>query len=809
MDVAGGTVSVIAQDLLMSLSHLAVHGSALTGRGHAAPKRREAMMSLRAALLISAAMIAPGGAAWAQTTSTAQTPPAAPSAQGATSPRTPQSQATPTPQDQPAESVTEAEDEEAEVESITVTGNREGIRTSIDSISYSLANDLQATTGNLADALRNVPSVDVDPEGNVSLRGDGNVTILVDGRPSGILSGQGRGQALLQLPADQYARIEVMTNPSAAYSPEGSGGVINLITKPTAPRPGVQTTGSVRANVGDGGRWNAGVSGSYQKDKLTLSGDLSYRADPQEFGFLRLREQFDTVTGAVISTNRVEQNQDSDQSGGFGRFTAEYRLTDKTQLTGELRGVAFSGEGAGGGIFETRDGAGNLTTAYDSLGAFDFDFVNIGATARLLHRFDDAGHEWSNEVRYDRNTNDSSGDTSRRFTVPVTPDVFERSERDSDQVTFGFTSAYVRPTSDGGRLRAGYELNEQRPDEAVTFLRGPSEAGLTIVPGFSNRFEARQTVHALYGTYERPLSEKLSAQAGLRLEQADIEIDDLTGGLSASQDYFRAYPTGHVQYQLTEEQTLRASYSRRIQRPQPSQLNPFVSYGDPLSRSSGNPDLEPQETDSFEAMWQMRRNQTFYQATAYLRDTDKAFTQVATDIGEGILLTRPENLGSRRDTGLEVTANGRLHPTLRYNASVNVFRQEIDAAGIPGGGDREATLASGRLSFNWEPTAKDFIQLSGFWQGETLLAQGTREAGGMLNIGYRRKLTDKLSLNVTGRDVLNSFNNDTVYETPLFRDRNEQEIKLRAFYIGLTYAFGSGPRRQPEQFDFSTSPAGG
>ncbi|WP_262423443.1 TonB-dependent receptor plug domain-containing protein [Brevundimonas denitrificans] len=139
-----------------------------------------------------------------------------------------------------------------------VTTDPTAIRTSIDSTSYSLANDLQATTGSLADALRNIPSVDVDPQGGVSLRGDSNVTILVDGRPSGILSGPGRAQALLQLPADQYARIEVMTNPSAAYSPEGSGGVINLITRPTAPRAGVQSTGSVRLNVGDDGRWTRG-----------------------------------------------------------------------------------------------------------------------------------------------------------------------------------------------------------------------------------------------------------------------------------------------------------------------------------------------------------------------------------------------------------------------------------------------------------------------------------------------------------------------------------------------------------------------
>ena len=331
---------------------------------------------------------------------------------------------------------------------------------------------------------------------------------------------------------------------------------------------------------------------------------------------------------------------------------------------------------------------------------------------------------------------------------------------------------------------------------------------LAPVPALNNRFEATQTVHALYTTYERPLSEKLSAQLGLRLEQADIRIKDLTGGASASQDYFRAYPTAHIQYQLTPEQTLRASYSRRIQRPQPAQLNPFVVYQDPLNVRSGNPDLEPQETDSFEAMWQMRKGQSFYQATAYLRNTDKAFTDVASDIGGGVFLTRPENLGSRRDMGVEAAANGRLSSTLRYSAGVNVFRQEIDAGAVVGGGDREATLASGRLSLNWQPTAKDFVQLSSFWQGDSLLAQGRREAGGMINLGYRRKLNEQLSFNFTARDLFNTFNTTTIYETPQFRERSEQDIKLRAFYIGLTWNFG-GPRRQPEQFDFSTGPTGG
>jgi outer membrane receptor protein involved in Fe transport len=749
------------------------------------------MMRLKTLLLAGAAVAVIGAPAHAQT-APAQTAPAEPAPQ-------------PAPADAPP-----AEDEDpTTVEAVVVTTDPTAVRTSIDSTSYSLANDLQAATGSLADALRNIPSVDVDPEGGVSLRGDSNVTILVDGRPSGILAGPGRGQALLQLPADQYARIEVMTNPSAAYSPEGSGGVINLITRPTAPRAGVQSTGSVRLNVGDDGRWNAGLSGSRQKDDLTLSGDLSYRADPNTFAFLRTREQLDPATGAVVSTSITDQTVAMDQSGAFGRFTAEYRLTDRTSVTGELRGVAFTGDGLSAALYQTRDASGAVTAAYGRDSDVSFDLANFGGTARVVHRFDDAGHEWSNELRYDANGTDSDALSISRFTTPAGPDLYERTLQESDQTTLGFTSAYVRPFVEAGQLRLGYELNEQRPEQDVAFARGPSEAGLVTIPGLSNRFDGRQTVHALYGTWERPLSEKLTAQWGLRLEQADIRVDDLTNGVSASQDYFRAYPSAHVQYQLTDDQTLRASYSRRIQRPQLTQLNPFVSYQDPQNLRSGNPDLEPQETDAFEVMWQRRENQTFYQATVYVRDTDGAFTEVATDVGGGVLLTRPENLGSRLDVGLELTASGRLHSTLRYNGSVNVFRQEIDSTGVPGGGEREATLASGRVSLNWQPTEKDFLQVSGFWQGETLLAQGTREAGGMLNIGYRRKLTDKLSLNITGRDVLNSFSNDTVYETPQFRERFEQDIRLRAFYIGLTYSFGSGPRRQPEQFDFSTAPTGG
>ena len=221
------------------------------------------MTQLKTLLLAGVAVLAPATSALAQ-------PAPPPSAPTTSEPRPPRGPRPDTP---------------TTVEGVTVTGQRPDLRTNIDRRSYSVANDLQATTGSIADALRNVPSVEIDVRGNVSLRGDPNVTILIDGKPSGMFEGEGRGDALQQMGADQIDRVEVMTNPSAAYRPDGSGGIINLVTK-TSRRAGA--SGSVRANVGNDGRFNGGVGANWNSGKLGLSGDAAYRHEQTE-GFLRDR----------------------------------------------------------------------------------------------------------------------------------------------------------------------------------------------------------------------------------------------------------------------------------------------------------------------------------------------------------------------------------------------------------------------------------------------------------------------------------------------------------------------------------------
>ena len=744
--------------------------------------------------LIGLALALPAGAA------AAQTPPPAPPRQSAP-PAPPAAEPDATPE-------APAEEEATGLGEVVVAARANDIRTSVDSISYSVGEDLQTATGTLADTLRNIPSVEVDPDGNVSLRGDAGVTILVDGRPSGLFSGENRGQVILQIPADQYARIEVMTNPSAAYRPDGGGGVINLISKPNRPAARPSQTGSVRVNIGNDDRYNVGLSTVFQRDKLTLTADANLRYDSFIQSVDRVRSRFDAGSGQFVESRNAQDGEGSNDSA-FLRLSADYRPTDRLQLYADLYHVDVTSDGSMIDLFEADAAAGGLAAAYrrQSNGGFEGQFS--GATARVVRRFADQGHEWSNEVRYNRARSGYGQDSLTDQQLPVAPVVYDRIDNDQRADTVTFASTYVRPYASGARLRAGYELELSTLELDNRVARGAAPGILTPDPLVSNEFHVDQTVHALYATWEQPFGDKLSAQFGLRLEQANLDLDQVTTGITATNDYFRAYPTLHVSYQLTPEQTLRGSYSRRVQRPQPADLNPFLTYQDPLNYRSGNPDLEPQETDSFELSWQRRIDQSFYGATLYYRDTQNAFTPVVTDIGDGILLTRTENLGARTATGVELVANGRLHPTLRYNASINVFRQEIDASNIPGGVDSEGEVVSGRLSLNWQPTTDDFVQLSGVWTGDQLLAQGTRESSTLVNLGYRRKLTDTLALQLTVRDLFDASSDITDYETATFSERTERVFGGRVAFIGLTWNFG-GPSRQPEpQFDFSAPQANG
>jgi outer membrane receptor protein involved in Fe transport len=685
------------------------------------------------------------------------------------------------------------------VEGVVVNGAvQQGLRTAIDRRSYSLATDLQAATGSVGDALRNIPSIEVGVQGDISLRGDANVTILVDGKPSGMFKGESRANALQQLPADQFERVEVITNPSAAFDPNGAAGIINLISKKGR---GAGASGSVRANLGDAGRKNASVSGTYNSNRLTLNGDAGLRHHVQSFSFVDARTVPSSVTGRPVDSLNLSKGLTEVDSFNL-RASADYDLDPMTRLGAEARYFRLDIHSRVVEHFDLGDPAGGPDLLSSRGGRMKFGVTSGEVSASVRRSFAGDGHE----LTLDLSHGDTGNLNRRPYTYldipPPAGGAFQDFLFDQQQDHTELKAEYKRPLPGEVKLTAGYLLQVDDNAYDNRGLRGASAGAAMADPRLTNRFRYGQTVNALYGTYERPFG-KLTALAGFRVEDVQVKTEQVTLGRTDHNDYGRAYPSLHLSYDLDDHQQLTASYAQRIQRPDPDDLNPFPTVQEALTLAQGNPNLKPEETRAYELGWQYKNGSTNFLATAYLRDVKDATTNVAEDLGGGVLLRTKENLGRRRNAGLELVANGRLTPTLTYNVSGTAYLTEIDAAGLGFPKDRSAMALQGRANLNWQVTPRDFVQVNAFTTGKRLNPQGFREPWASLNLGYRRKVDDKLSVVITVQDLFKTLSTHEVFDTPALHDRFGRSFGSRTVFVGLSYALGATPKRPREPaFDF-------
>jgi outer membrane receptor protein involved in Fe transport len=724
---------------------------------------RKFQLNLYSSLLVVAAVLHAPGSAWAQTAPPPEAPARRPAPAG----------------DKPGD--------------VVVTGTRSDVIASPDRVSFNVANDLQVQTGTVADALRSVPGVEVDLQGRVSLRGDPGVTILIDGRPSAMLRGENRGDVLLSMPAGQIERVEVMTNPSAALSPEGSGGVINLVTKQV--RKDTRSA-TVRATVGTEGRGALNLSGAHSGSGLTLSGDVGYRRMTGEASATQLRSRLDPVSGTFL-TSRQDSELDTANSARTARLGVEYDLDKKNRLSTEFSYRDISGD------IERTDDLVSQNPAFSYERDSDIDLSQRGLSARASWRRTLPGkdHEFSADLEYEKGR-------FRREVEAVTdfaagPTAFERIRNAGQRAETGVKLDYKKPMGKEGSLNLGYQGNFGTSEFDFSGDRGPAPGALLPVPGLTNSFEYDQIVHAVFGTARFPV-DKLDVQAGLRLEQVETEIRQITDAVEFDRDYLRLYPTVHLGYELSKTDQLRGSYSRRIQRPSPQDLNPYTVYIDPQNVRRGNPFLLPEVTDSFEIGWQHRKKGNFYSVTGFYRRSRGGVTDILSDLGGGVFLTARANLATAERVGAELIANGKLGRKLTYNASATFLWNEIDPRVGSFSAPRSGTTGTARANLTWQPTKKDFFQLNANYSGKQLLPQGYRSSGGILNLGYRRKVNDKLSLLVTGQNVLDSARQVTVFETPTLRDRFTQRGTGRIVLLGLVYNLGGQTgRKKPEPaFEF-------
>ena len=698
---------------------------------------------------------------------------------------------------------------------VAVTAARTSNR--IDRQVYDVKSDNASTNDTVSDTLNKVPSVAVDPDGNVTLRGRSNVQILVDGKPSAMMQGENRAAALSALPAADLESVEVINNPGAQFGNEGGGGpIINLVMRRERTPGGF---GAVNANVGSEGRFNTSGFGSYTTGRMSVQGSLYGRRDSRGSEGDTTRERIDPVSGAVAHSDQSSQSDTDTESAGFnGSFS--YNLGEKDVLAASASFSSVSNDGSTLERYRSVDANGLVDSEYLRASTRDANTRNFAVSGRLDHK----GERPGELLKLDLRVSGSTGETDSRYVndYAVRPnnalDLRTRQDNLTETRVVDFTGDYERPM-EAGVLKLGYKVAQNRNTFDTRFLNVDAASLIeTVNAQRTNRFELDETTLALYGTWQMRLGEKWGVLGGLRGEYTDLDLNQVTTNIKAGNHYFDAIPSAFLTYDLSDKTALRLSYAHRIRRPGASDLNPFVVYRDELNVSSGNPNLQPASTDSIELGLETKLGTVETNVRLYARKDSDLISERRFFISDTVLLTTRENSGSSRSGGLEFTFSGRATPKLSINASGNLGYSEQSVLGSAGDDKRNATSLSGRARFSYQVNPTNSLQLVLNAQGKTLFGEGYRQPTRSADISYRRNLTQALSLVMNVNDVFDSTKSESITETDRLRETSIRRPEGRLVYVGLSYRFGSfgnaggrgrNPGGAPGGPGFGPAPGGG
>ena len=478
--------------------------------------------------------------------------------------------------------------------------------------------------------LRDVPSVQVDTEGNVSLRGDSDVTILVDGKPSALFSGPGRAQAIQAMSADQFERVEVMTNPSASQTAEGSGGVINLISKRSRARATPTLSGTLKAEVGSGDRYDLGGSGAYTAGALSLNGGVDYRRGAYTRSIDTHYGIPDSLTGEL---SPADQTQDQKQHDGDLTLNASvgYDIDATDHLEAAVTEETYRESRAQAALYRTDAMSGPLALDYSSPGLHDDFLASTSESFGITRTLPGNASDLSVKLALSQGHESVSNVADYSYTNPVQPLLYQVQTRTSHFPELDLKIDYKTTLPNKARLTLGYEGRFDWQGETEDGVQGVSAATAAEDSSFSERFEFNQQVHALYLTYEQAVG-SLTVQPGIRIEDTTLSTNLVSASEVGGQNYFNVFPSLHLDYAFDKNTDIRASYGRRIQRPDEYQLDPFRIESSLTLYTAGNPDLKPSITDSFELGYEYRKSTTDIQATFFYRSKSNVFTTVQTEV---------------------------------------------------------------------------------------------------------------------------------------------------------------------------------
>jgi outer membrane receptor for ferrienterochelin and colicins len=686
------------------------------------------------------------------------------------------------------------EEDAAQLNEVVVRAEKSSVEIKLDKKVYSVGQDMMVKGGTVSDVLDNIPSVSVDTEGNVSLRGSDNIRILIDGRPSYAVN---IAEALRQLPADAIDKVEVITNPSARYDAEGGSGLINIILK-KGKNQGFN--GTLIASTGIPETYGLTANVNYKTEKLNYFTTAGYNHRTNEGGG-KTNSQYFNADGSVKNFLDEDRNTKRSRDGFNGRAGIEWTVAPNTFWTNAINYQKDNGDTNDLINYNNFDATHNFTGSTSRLGIGKTGGEDVEYTSNLIKNFNDKGHKLTVDASISRNSDDSQS-------IITDSNNYNNTLNNQVQKQAQFQADYVLPLTEGSQFEAGYKGNFGDLNNEYYVL---DDQGVRI-DNLSNTLEYKEKINALYTQYGFKKN-KFSYLFGLRWEDTNIEVNLLDTNVFNSKKYNNFFPSAFLSYEISDQSNLTTSYSKRLSRPRGRFMNPAVNYASNVNIFQGNPDLNPSLTDKFDFGYIKRWDKVTFNTSAYFENTKDVFSFVRSPTGDTVngipvILSRPINLGKEEKFGFEFTLNYNPFKIWRINSNFNLYNVKTtgknsytDTNGnlVVQNLDSKANTWSARVSSKLTLPYKIDWQLNGNYNGEQKTAQGKNLGQFGMNTAFSKDmLKDKATIAFNISDIFNSrimksytyLENQTSY--------GEMQFRKRQFNLSFTYRFNK-PKGEKEK----------
>lgn len=604
-----------------------------------------------------------------------------------------------------------------------------------------------AANGTAADVLANTPSVVVDVEGNVTMRGSSNFVVLIDGRPTPFEA----ADALEQIPASTIRNIEIITNPSAKYDPDGNAGIININTKKSKM---VGVSGIVNGSADSNGSLSGDFLLNFKKEKFNffVSGNLSDRRNEGEF--TSMNQTF--ATADTLTTISEGYNQRGFK--GWSLKTGfDYYINDFNTLTFNIGGNGRNRYNEGLSEFHEYSSSGNdLRSSTETLGEGKGEELSMSLDYKKT--FERAGQEFTAYAYFETGNSEDYSLYNQYDGSNALIRGQKNWEAGSDR-QFRLKADYIHPFTKKMKLEAGYQARIDRDPEwnDVHWYNQFENYEPSPSSQYYSETYFKRDIHSLYSTFSNS-GPVVGIQLGLRAEYTNRSLEWSKSTEPATINRLDFFPTLHLSFQLPSDQQMIASYARRIERPRGHYLEPFITYEDAYNVRIGNPAIEPEYIDSYELGYQKQIGKGFMSAEIYHRKTNNKIERITSVYADNVMLQSVDNVGADFSTGLELMLNTNPTKWWMLNLMGNAYHYAIE-------GELNGRPIMMEPSFNWHARLSNIfslgkttkLQFDGMYHSASNTAQGSREGFMFTNLAVKQEFfKNKLSATLSVRDVFNT-----------------------------------------------------